>query len=86
MCRRQIISLTQNVRLKIAKDLNFIHFLGLVRFRGLKVRFLSKDRIRIRSFLVQLSLLHGIYIRWYLINRCARKEQSLLFDLYKAFD
>ena len=29
---------------------------------------------------------HGIYIRWYLINRCARKEQSLLFDLYKAFD
>ena len=29
---------------------------------------------------------HGIYIGWYLINRCARKEQSLLFDLYKAFD
>ena len=29
---------------------------------------------------------HGIYIRWYLIKRCARKEQSLLFDLYKAFD
>ena len=29
---------------------------------------------------------HGIYIRWYLINRCALKEQSLLFDLYKAFD
>ena len=29
---------------------------------------------------------HGIYIRWYLRSRCARKEQSLLFDLYKAFD
>ena len=29
---------------------------------------------------------YGIYIRWYLINRCARKEQSLLFDTYKAFD
>ena len=29
---------------------------------------------------------HGIYIRWYLINRCARKDQSLSFDLYKAFD
>ena len=29
---------------------------------------------------------HGIYIRWYLIKRCARKDQSLLFDLYKAFD
>ena len=29
---------------------------------------------------------HGSYIIWYLINRCARKEQSLLFDLYKAFD
>ena len=33
-----------------------------------------------------LSLCHGIYIRWYLIRRCARKKQSLLFDLYKAFD
>ena len=32
------------------------------------------------------GLAHGTYIRWYLINRCARKEQSLLFDLYKAFD
>ena len=29
---------------------------------------------------------HGTYIRWYPINRCARQEQSLLFDLYKAFD
>ena len=29
---------------------------------------------------------HGIYIRWYLINRCVRKEQSLLFNLYKSFD
>ena len=29
---------------------------------------------------------HGIYIRWYLINRCARKEQSLLFDRFKAND
>ena len=29
---------------------------------------------------------HGIYISWYIINRWARKEQSLLFDLYKAFD
>ena len=28
----------------------------------------------------------GTYIRWYLRNRCARKEQSLLFDLFKAFD
>ena len=29
---------------------------------------------------------YGIYIRWYLINRCACKEQPLLFDLYKAFE
>ena len=29
---------------------------------------------------------HGTYIRWYLTKRCARKEKSLLFDLYKAFD
>ena len=36
--------------------------------------------------LVGRGCVHGIYIRWYLINRCARKEQSLLFDLYKAFD
>ena len=34
----------------------------------------------------RVCYVHGIYIRWYLINRCARKEQSLLFDLYKAFD
>ena len=32
------------------------------------------------------GFVHGIYIRWYLINKCARKEHSLLFDLYKAFD
>ena len=29
---------------------------------------------------------HGIYIRWYLKKRCARKERSLLCDLYKDFD
>ena len=28
---------------------------------------------------------HGTYIRWYLINSCACKKQSLLFDLVKAF-
>ena len=33
-----------------------------------------------------IHVVHGIYIRWRVINRCARKEQSLLFDLYKAFD
>ena len=32
------------------------------------------------------SLYHGTYIRWYLINICAREEQSLLFDLFKASD
>ena len=31
--------------------------------------------------------IHCAFIRWYLINRCARKElQSLLFDLFEAFD
>ena len=30
--------------------------------------------------------MHGTYIRWYLRNRCARKEQYLYFDLSKAFD
>ena len=34
----------------------------------------------------ELRVNHGIYIRWYLIKRCARKVQSLLFDLYMAFD
>ena len=29
---------------------------------------------------------HGSYVRWYLRNRCARMEQSLLFDLFTAFD
>ena len=28
----------------------------------------------------------GTYIRWSLRNRCTRKEQSLLFNLFKAFD
>ena len=28
----------------------------------------------------------GTYIRWVFRNRCARKEQALLFDLFKAFD
>ena len=28
---------------------------------------------------------HGTYIRWYLRYRCAREEESLLFDLFKAF-
>ena len=28
----------------------------------------------------------GTYIRWQLRNRCLRKEQSLLFQLVKAFD
>ena len=32
------------------------------------------------------SLDHGKYIGWQLVHMCARKEQSLLFDLYKAFD
>ena len=27
---------------------------------------------------------HGTYIRWKLRNGCARKKQSLLFDLFKA--
>ena len=26
------------------------------------------------------------YVRWQIRNRCARKEQSLLFDLFTAFD
>ena len=29
---------------------------------------------------------HGTCIRWKLRNRCAREEQFLLFDLFKAFD
>ena len=28
----------------------------------------------------------GAYIKWYIRNRCAGKEQFLLFDLFKAFD
>ena len=32
------------------------------------------------------SRTHDTYIRWLLINRCEHKEQSLLFDLYKAFE
>ena len=37
----------------------------------------------IRLFHIQK---HGTYIRWYFINRCARTEKYLLYDLYKAFD
>ena len=50
------------------------------------------DPQRLRRCLVIITSLitngldHGIYIRWYLINRCAHKEQYPLFDLYKAFD
>ena len=33
-----------------------------------------------------LWLYHGTYIRWWLRNRCARKQQSLLFDLFRAYD
>ena len=29
---------------------------------------------------------HGAYIRQSLSNRCARKEQSLLFDMFKPFN
>ena len=29
---------------------------------------------------------HCTNIRWYIRNRCVRKEQFLLFDLFKAFD
>ena len=29
---------------------------------------------------------HGFYIGWYLINSCARKDQSLLFDLNMTLD
>ena len=28
---------------------------------------------------------HGTYSRWYLINRCASKDQFMLFDLFKAY-
>ena len=31
-------------------------------------------------------VLHGIYIRWYLIISCALKQQSLLFDMYESLD
>ena len=30
------------------------------------------------------KLFHGTYIRWYFINRCARTEKYLLFDLFQA--
>ena len=29
---------------------------------------------------------HGTYNRWYLRYRCTRKEKSLRYDLFKAFD
>ena len=29
---------------------------------------------------------HGSYTIWYVINICARKEQTLLFDMFNAFD
>ena len=33
-----------------------------------------------------LCLINGTYIRWYPGNRCAHKNQYLLFYLFKAFD
>ena len=35
---------------------------------------------------LSIDLFLDTYIRWLLRNRCASKEQSQLFDLYKAFD
>ena len=32
------------------------------------------------------NCLHGTYVRWKLRNRCAPKQQSLLFDILKAFN
>ena len=32
-----------------------------------------------------INWFHDTYIRWLLRNRCARKEQAPLFDLFKAF-
>ena len=39
-------------------------------------------------FYRQPSIEHSMvqHIRWYLNNRCARQEKSLLFDLLKTFD
>ena len=39
-------------------------------------------------FIYSLDFLtcHGTYIRWYLRIRCARKEKSMLFHLFKALD
>ena len=31
-------------------------------------------------------MINGIYIRWYLRKRCARKELYLLVELFKAVD
>ena len=39
-----------------------------------------------RDYLQIPMLSHGIYIRWQLRKRCAHTEQSLSFDLFKAFD
>ena len=34
---------------------------------------------------LEITPIHGPYIRWYLINKCARKEQSLLICLRHLF-
>ena len=31
-------------------------------------------------------LSYGTYVRWYIRNMCSGKEQSLLFDMFKAFN
>ena len=58
----------------------------------IRIRFIFfKDRIRIRitalgAYQWNVPRSHGTFIRWLLWIWCVHKDQSLLFDLLKAFD
>ena len=49
-------------------------------------RSLAKKKLYIESKYNNVGKNHGTYIRWQLKKWCARKEQTLVFYLFKAFD
>ena len=46
----------------------------------------SRRKRRFRLRLRNIIYNHATHIGWYLYTWCARKEQYLLYDLFKAFD
>ena len=64
---------------------SILHIFKSLRYTLIQIlNLLAKIRIQLELGNISVGH-HGIYIKWYFINRRARTEKSLLFDLYKAF-